>query len=96
MATKQSLKFTVPVGEAVVHELFANGNYPTIVGVAPAETGTAVVALQIVRGGTWYAADGNLAGTIAAAEPKADVLPGSYHAIRVTATTAAAVVEISQ
>lgn len=68
---------------------------PLTIAVSPGSGGTVTVEYQVAQGGAWRAvADGNLAGTLAAAA--SDVLVGPVFALRFTAATAAATVEIAQ
>jgi len=68
---------------------------PMTVAVTPGSGGTVTVEYQVANGGAWRAVDaGNLAGTLAAAA--SDVLIGPVFALRFTAATAAATVEIAQ
>ena len=88
---RTSVKYTVAAGTPVEHVLL--NNTPTTVKVVPA--GTCVVAVKIAATGAYVdVADGLLTGALAAAAT--DVLMGPAHALRFTATTDAAVVEISQ
>ncbi len=68
---------------------------PLTVAVSPGAGGTVTVEYQVAQGGAWRAvAEGNLAGTLSAAA--SDVLLGPVFALRFTAATAAATVEVAQ
>lgn len=66
-----------------------------LIGVMPGGGGSVVVSIQIVSGGAWWpVADGNLAGTLT--DDVYDVLVTRPYAVRFTATTANATIEVAQ
>lgn len=66
-----------------------------LIGVMPGGGGSVVVSMQIVPGGAWWpVADGNLAGTLT--DDVYDVLATRPYAVRFTATTADAAIEVAQ
>ena len=91
MTTERSDKYTVTPGTPVVHLLRAKT--PATISVVSANT--LVIAIKITEDGDFVnIPDGHLSGTLSAAA--IDVLMGPAFALRFTATTNAAVVEVSQ
>jgi len=90
---------TIPAGTSAVYELVSVGPYvrlpvPLTIMVNP-NSGTVTVSVKVTPGGTYQAvADGNLAGDIT--DVKMDVLTGPVNAIKFTAATQTATVEIAQ
>jgi len=90
---------TIPAGTSAVYELVSVGPYvrlpvPLTIMVNP-NSGTVTVSVKVTPEGTYQAvADGNLAGNITAV--KMDVLTGPVNAIKFTAATQTATVEIAQ
>lgn len=90
---------TIPAGTSMVYELASVGPYvrlpvPLTIMVNP-NSGTVTVSVKVTSGGTYQAvADGNLAGNITSV--KMDVLNGPVYAIKFTAASQTATVEIAQ
>lgn len=90
---------TIPAGTSATYELSSSGLYvtpavPLTIMVNP-NGGTVTVSVKVTSGGTYQAvADGNLSGNITAV--KMDVLKGPVNAIKFTAATQTATIEIAQ